>query len=124
MVGLCSSFWDTLHKCTILDLENLCLRTKSVSSTTVRAPKYFISANILCLSSHTLIHYRNICLKLKKYNCRLHDLFSEQSMSSTMLTTTARSPLKIGSLVQLSEVEFAVYPISFELITSKHIYHR
>ena len=57
------------------------------------------------------------CLKHKQYNYRLHVL-------STMLTTTAPSPLKIGSLVQLSEVEFAVYHISFELITSKHIYHR
>ena len=63
------------------------------------------------------------CFIHKKYNCRLHDLFSEQSMWSTTSTTTAPSPLKIGSLVQLIEVEFAVYPISFELITSKHSYH-
>ena len=63
------------------------------------------------------------CFIHKKYNCCLHDLFSEQSMWSTTSTTTAPSPLKIGSLVQLNEVEFAVYPISFELITSKHSYH-
>jgi len=41
-----------------------------------------------------------------------------------MSTTTVPSPLKKVSLVQLNEVEFAEYPISFELITSKHIYHR
>jgi hypothetical protein len=55
------------------------------------------------------------CFMHNKYNCRLHDLFSEQSMWSTTSTTTAPSPLKIGSLVQLNEVEFAVYLISFEL---------
>ena len=64
------------------------------------------------------------CFMQKKYNCRLHDLFSEETMLSTMPTTTAPSPLKIGSLVQLNEVEFAVYPNSIELITSTHIYHR
>ena len=63
------------------------------------------------------------CFIHKKHNCRLHDLSSDQSMWSTTSTTTTPSPLKIGSLVQLNEVEFVVYPISFELITSKHSYH-
>ena len=59
----------------------------------------------------------------KKYNCRLHDLFLEDTMLSTMPTTTAPSPLKMGRLVfNFSEVEFAVYPNSIELITSTQIY--
>ena len=53
-------------------------------------------------------------------------------MSSTMSTTTTLSPLKIGNLVQLDKVEFALFSLSFEKIfhewqhlgTSKHIYHR
>ena len=35
----------------------------------------------------------------KKYNCRLHDLFSEETMLSTMPMITEHSLLKIGSLV-------------------------
>ena len=84
--------------------------------------------NLRDLQITNTVHMNKYKLKIKcfihkKYNCRLHDLFSEKSMWSTTFTTTAPSPLKIGSLVQLNEVEIAVYPISFELITSKHSYH-
>ena len=48
-------------------------------------------------------------------------LVSEQRMWSTKSATTA--PFIIRILVQLSEMEFAVHPISVELITSKHSYH-